>query len=122
MPQVIRIAKPLVLPAIFYQLQGVVTVFLVSLFGTSNMMAEVGAFGRLAMALMVVDRVTSVLLFPAIARAPNPGARLREIMWRAHLVYLGMMALVLLSAWTSCPSTGSCCWARSTAAWSRSSG
>lgn len=96
--QVIRIAKPLVLPAIFYQLQGVVTVFLVSLFGTSNMVAEVGAFGRLAMALMVVDRVTNVLLFPAIARAPD-GDKLRAIMWRAHLSYLGMMALALLSAY-----------------------
>ena len=66
----IRIAKPLVLPAIFYQLQGVITVFLVSLFGTSSMVAEVGAFGRLAMALVVVDRVTHILLFPAIALEP----------------------------------------------------
>jgi O-antigen/teichoic acid export membrane protein len=96
--EVIRIAKPLVLPAIFYQVQGVVTVFLVSLFGNSNMMAEVGAFGRLAMALMIVDRVTGVLLFPAVARA-KPGREVRAIMWRAHLVYLGLMALVLLSAY-----------------------
>ena len=96
--QVIRIAKPLVLPAIFYQLQGVITVFLVSLFGTSSMVAEVGAFGRLAMALVVVDRVTHILLFPAIARA-QPGQALRAIMWRAHLSYLGMMTLVLLSAY-----------------------
>lgn len=96
--QVVRIAKPLVLPAIFYQLQGVITVFLVSLFGTSNMVAEVGAFGRLAMALIVVDRVTNILLFPAIARTPA-GDGLRMIMWRAHLSYLGMMALALLSAY-----------------------
>lgn len=96
--QVIRIAKPLVLPAIFYQLQGVITVFLVSLFGTSNMVAEVGAFGRLAMALIVVDRVTNILLFPAIARTPA-GDGLRMIMWRAHLSYLCMMALALLSAY-----------------------
>jgi O-antigen/teichoic acid export membrane protein len=95
--QIIQIAKPLVLPAIFYQVQGVITVFLVSLFGTSNMMAEVGAFGRLAMVLMVVDRVTNILLFPAIARAPQ-GERLRRIVFQSHMAYLAMMALVLLTA------------------------
>lgn len=95
--QVIEIAKPLVLPAIFYQVQGVVTVFLVSLFGTSNMMAEVGAFGRLSMVLIVVDRVTGILLFPAIARAAV-GTQLQSILLKAHLVYLFTMGLALLTS------------------------
>ncbi|MBU2408368.1 MAG: hypothetical protein KKC79_06925, partial [Gammaproteobacteria bacterium] len=96
--QVVQIAKPLVLPAIFYQVQGVITVFLVSLFGTANMLAEVGAFGRLSMVLIVVDRVTNVLLFPAIARAAA-GARLTTIIWQAHSVYLVTMSLVLLTSY-----------------------
>jgi O-antigen/teichoic acid export membrane protein len=95
--QVIKIAKPLVLPAIFYQVQGVITVFLVSMFGTSTMVAEVGAFGRLAMVLIVVDRVTNILLFPVIARAPE-GERLRRILLVGHLIYLAMMALVMLTS------------------------
>jgi len=95
--QVLQIAKPLVLPAIFYQVQGVITVFLVSLFGTSNMVAEVGAFGRLSMVLIVVDRVTNILLFPAIARAPA-GARLGAILVQVHLAYLLMMSAVLLTS------------------------
>lgn len=92
-----RIAKPLVLPAVFYQFQGVITVFIVSLFGTADMLAEVGAFGRLSMILMVFDRVAAVLLFPAIARAAE-GERLVAMVFKAHLAYLGMMLLVLLSA------------------------
>jgi O-antigen/teichoic acid export membrane protein len=95
--QVIRIAKPLVLPAIFYQVQGVITVFLASLFGTAGMLAEVGAFGRLAMVLIVVDRVTNILLFPAIARAPV-GPRLGTIVAQAHVAYFAMSALVLLTS------------------------
>ena len=95
--QVLRIARPLVLPAVFYQVQGVVTVLLVSLFGTANMLAEVGAFGRLAMVLMVLDRMTNILLFPAIARAPT-GPRLATTMVRVHVLYLLCMALVLASA------------------------
>jgi O-antigen/teichoic acid export membrane protein len=95
--EILRIAKPLVLPGVFYQVQGVITVFLVSLFGTSSMLAEVGAFGRLAMVLMVVDRVTNVLLFPAIARAPM-GPRLGSIVAQAHLAYFAMGAAVLLTS------------------------
>jgi len=95
--EIIRIAKPLVLPAIFYQVQGVVTVFIVSLFGTSNMVAEVGAFGRLAMALVVVDRVANVLLFPAIARAPA-GPRFVRVLSQIHGLYLLAMACTFLTA------------------------
>ena len=95
--EVFRIAKPLVLPAIFYQVQGVVTVFIVSLFGTSNMVAEVGAFGRLAMALVVVDRVANVLLFPAIARA-TAGPRFVRVLAQIHGLYLLAMACTFLTS------------------------
>lgn len=95
--EIVRIAKPLVLPAIFYQLQGVVTVFIVSLFGTANMVAEVGAFGRLAMALVVVDRVANVLLFPAIARA-QAGRRFVRVLAQVHGLYLLAMVCTFLTS------------------------
>ena len=95
--EIFRIARPLMLPALFYQFQGVVTVFLVSLFGTTDVLAEIGAFGRLAMILIVFDRVAIVLLFPAIARAQQ-GPRLLKMVAAAHLAYLSLMALVFLSA------------------------
>jgi O-antigen/teichoic acid export membrane protein len=94
---VIKIAKPLVLPAIFFQVQGVITIFLVSILGTSSMLAEVGAFGRLAMVLLVVDRVTGTLLFPVLARAPE-GPALASTVVRVHALYLLAMALMELSA------------------------
>jgi O-antigen/teichoic acid export membrane protein len=95
--EIIRIAKPLILPAIFYQVQGVVTVFIVSLFGTANMVAEVGAFGRLAMALVVVDRVANILLFPAIARAQT-GPRFVRVLAQVHGLYLLAMACTFMTS------------------------
>ncbi|RYH34476.1 MAG: hypothetical protein EON54_19945 [Alcaligenaceae bacterium] len=91
---ILKIALPLVPSAIFFQVQGVVTVFLVSIFGTTSMLAEVGAFGRLAMVLTIVDRVAGILLFPAIARAQS-GQRLSSMVLRIHLIYLALMGLVL---------------------------
>jgi hypothetical protein len=95
--KMIEITKPLVLPGIFFHVQGVVTVFLVSLFGTASMLADVGAIGRLSMVLLVADRVTGTLLFPAIARA-SAGRQLLSILFRAHLAYFAMMGLVLLTS------------------------
>ncbi len=95
MREVIRIAKPLMLPAIFYQVQGVVTVFIVSLFGTANMVAEVGAFGRLAMAL-VVGRPGGE--HPAVPghRPGMTGPRFVRVLAQVHGLYLLAMACTLL--------------------------
>ena len=97
--QALKVALPLLPSAIFLQVQGVVTVFLVfAVRQSTELLAQVGAFSRLAMVLTVVDRVTGVLLFPALARAPA-GPRLLAIVLRVHVAYMGAMALMLLSAW-----------------------
>lgn len=92
-----RMLLPLLLPALFYQFQGVITVFLASLLGTSTMIAEVGALTRLALLLTIVDRVTAMLLFPVISRAAN-GPALQTLIIKVHAVYLVAMGLLLASA------------------------
>lgn len=94
--QMLKIALPLVPSSIFYQIQGVVTIFIVSLFGTTAMLAEIGAFGRLALVLAIVDRVAGVLLFPAIARIPT-GDRLARLLIKVHSAYFALMLCVLLT-------------------------
>jgi len=92
-----QLLLPLLLPALFYQFQGVITVFLASLLGTTTMIAEIGALSRLAMLLTIVDRVSGMLLFPLISRATN-STRLQQLIIKVHFVYLFSMALLLLSA------------------------
>lgn len=95
--ETLRIALPLVPSAVFFQIQGVITVLIVSVFGTTDMMAEVGALGRLAMILVVLDRVTNMLLFPAIARSPGGPSFLRKLLL-VNAAYLGAMLLIFLSS------------------------
>ncbi len=95
--KIYKIAKPLVLPAVFYQFQGVITVFIASMFGNPTMLAEVGAFGRLSMALVVFDRIAATVLFPIIARSAD-GGRLMSVVVKGHLAYLGAMFLVFLTS------------------------
>lgn len=95
--QIRKIVLPLIPSAVFFQVQGALTIFLASLFGTANTVAEIGAFGRLALVLTIVDRVANVLLFPAIARA-MPGRRLVSMVGKVHAIYLCAMLCVLATA------------------------
>lgn len=95
--ETLRIALPLVPSAIFFQVQSVITVLIVSFFGTAAMMAEVGALGRLAMVLVVLDRVTNLVLFPAIARSAGGPQFVRKLLL-THAAYLGLMLLIFLSS------------------------
>jgi len=59
--------------AIFFCLQGQITVFLISFFATrANSVAEVGALGRLAMIFAVLSNLLTNVFAPAFARCQSP--------------------------------------------------
>ena len=63
--------------AAFYCLQGQITVFLISFFGSrATSVAEVGALGRLAMIFAVLGQLLTNIFVPAFARCQAP-AKLR---------------------------------------------
>ncbi|HEY2255917.1 MAG TPA: hypothetical protein VGI11_09790 [Variovorax sp.] len=95
--RILKIMVPLIPSSIFFHIQGSITIFLASLFGTSSTVAEMGAFGRLALALTIVDRVANILLFPAIART-SVGPRLVAMISKVHVSYLAIMLCVLMSS------------------------
>lgn len=84
--------------AIFFCIQGQITIFLISFFGQrADAVAEVGALGRLAMIFAVVAQLLANIFVPAFARAQH----LRRVAWLyAGIVsgVVGFAALVLLSA------------------------
>lgn len=63
--------------AVFFCLQGQITIFLISFFGSrATSVAEVGALGRLAMIFAVMGQVLTNIFVPAFARCQD-AARLR---------------------------------------------
>jgi O-antigen/teichoic acid export membrane protein len=65
--------------AIFFCLQGQITIFLISFFGTQpNSVAEVGALGRLAMIFAVLSNLLTNVFAPAFARCQSP----RRLRWQ----------------------------------------
>jgi O-antigen/teichoic acid export membrane protein len=74
--------------AVFFCLQGQITVFLISIFGREvSSIAEIGALGRLAMIFAVLSHLLANVFAPAFARCQN-AARLR---WQ-YLAIVGAVA------------------------------
>jgi O-antigen/teichoic acid export membrane protein len=74
--------------AIFFCLQGQITVFLISVFGHRvNSVAEIGALGRLAMIFAVLTNLLTNVFAPAFARCENR----RRLRWQ-YLAIVGGVA------------------------------
>ena len=75
--------------AVFFCLQGQITIFLISFFATrATSVAEVGALGRLAMIFAVLGQVLTNIFVPAFARCQN-AIKLR---WQYVAIVGGMTA------------------------------
>ena len=83
--------------AVFFCLQGQITVFLISIFGRQvSSIAEVGALGRLAMIFAVLSHLLANVFAPAFARCQDP-TRLRW-QYAAILSAVAAFSLVIVGA------------------------
>jgi hypothetical protein len=70
--EIVRLVKHLAPNAVFYCLQGQITVFLISVFAKqATAVAEVGALGRLAMIFSVLSNLLTNVFVPAFARCQD---------------------------------------------------
>jgi O-antigen/teichoic acid export membrane protein len=82
--------------AVFFCLQGQITVFLISFFGHVTSVAEVGALGRLAMIFAVLSNLLGNVFAPAFARCQS----LRKLRWEYAAIVGGVacFSLVVIGA------------------------
>ncbi|MEY2495557.1 MAG: hypothetical protein QOJ45_2049 [Verrucomicrobiota bacterium] len=78
--------------AVFFCLQGQITVFLISFFGHVNSVAEVGALGRLAMIFAVLSNLLGNVFAPAFARCQS----LRKLRWEYAAIVGGVACFSLI--------------------------
>jgi len=67
--------------AVFFCLQGQLTVWLISIFGRTQNIAEVGALGRLSVIFSVIGAVMTSIVFPRFARCQSV-SELRKQYWQ----------------------------------------
>ena len=94
--EILSIVKRLLPTAMYYCLSGQITIWLISIFGSTTGVAQVGALSRLATVLTIFSAMFSTLLAPRFARLPeNRQLLLRKFFNILLLVF--MLALVIVS-------------------------
>jgi hypothetical protein len=63
--------RPLIPSTIFFAFQGQITILLISWFGQTQSIAEVGALGRIGQLFVMLGAFNSVVIAPFIARTPR---------------------------------------------------
>ena len=89
--------------AVFFCLQGQITIFLISIFGREvSSIAEVGALGRLAMIFAVLSNLLANVFAPAFARCQS----LRKLGWQYAVIVGGVafFSLLIIAAAAFFPS------------------
>jgi hypothetical protein len=75
-------------------LQGQITVWLISIFGSADNVANVGALGRLAVLFMIVSSVSVEVILPAFSRIQSPD-RLRRRFFQIVSGYVAISTLLM---------------------------
>jgi O-antigen/teichoic acid export membrane protein len=88
--EIMGIVKRLLPDAIYYCLAGQITIWLISLVGSTAAVAEVGALGRLVAVLNLVGVLVSTLVTPRFARLPNGS----PLLLKRYLQLQGLMVVV----------------------------
>jgi O-antigen/teichoic acid export membrane protein len=88
--EILAIVKRILPGSIYYCLSGQITVWLVSIFGTTAAVAQIGALGRLSMMLGLFSAIFGALIVPRFARLINN----RELLFKRFIqIQLGLIIL-----------------------------
>ena len=96
--EILGIVRKQVPYEVYGAISGQLGVLLISIFGNSGRVADVGAIGRLAMVFTAMSGVLSNVLLPRFARCQDP-ARLRSLFFRILGLYSAVVSSVLVIGW-----------------------
>lgn len=89
--------KALAPNAIFFCIQGQLSIWLISLFGTTENIAEIGALGRLGIIFTIINPIMSTIVSPSFARCQSKGILRRRYFQIISLFVLFLAAIGILA-------------------------
>lgn len=97
--QIIQMVKRIAPGSIYYCFSGQITFFLISVVGSTQSVAKVGALGRLAMALTLFTVLFNTLIIPRFSRLPDDKSLLRKRYLKIQAGLLILTGCITLLAW-----------------------
>lgn len=94
-----------VLPlVIFYSVSSQITLWMLSLFGNSGSIAQIGALGRLTVFISLIGTILSILVLPRFARIPfHETKKIIFFFTLTQIFLLTLSVLIVFSAWILSP-------------------
>ena len=89
--------KALAPNAIFFCIQGQLSIWLISLFGTTENIAEIGALGRLGILFTIINPIMNTIVSPSFARCQSKGILRRRYFQIISLFFLFLAAIGILA-------------------------
>lgn len=96
---ILTFVKRILPGAIYYCASGQITIWLISVFGSTTAVAQVGALGRLVMVLSVFNVLFSTLIAPRFARLPDSRYLLMGTYLKITSALILALATLLLFVW-----------------------
>ncbi|GAA3985580.1 polysaccharide biosynthesis protein [Mucilaginibacter dorajii] len=97
--EILSFVKKILPGAIYYCASGQITIWLISIFGSTTAVAQVGALGRLVMVLGLFNVLFSTLISPRFARLANDKRILLGNYIKIQIVLFALMALIITIVW-----------------------
>jgi O-antigen/teichoic acid export membrane protein len=94
--EILSIVKRILPGSIYYCLSGQITIWLISIFGTTAAVAQIGALGRLSMMLGLFSAVYTTLIVPRFARLANNRKTLFKRFIQVQLGLTGLFVSIIL--------------------------
>lgn len=97
--RIIKLVKRTMPGAIYYAVAGQLTIWLISIFGNTESIAQIGALGRLAAVLAVIQSVLGILVVPYFAKLQQNRKKLIQLFLWLQLGFVIFTAILALLVW-----------------------
>ncbi|MES2828466.1 MAG: polysaccharide biosynthesis protein [Bacteroidota bacterium] len=97
--EILRIVKRVLPTSIYYCFSGQITVWLISIFGNTNSLAEIGAISRLTMVIGVLSAMFGALVVPRFSRLEEVRQRLLNFFLNVQVLVIFSCLIIILLTW-----------------------
>lgn len=101
--EILKIVRMQMPSAVYYSFSGQITIWLISIFGQTSSMAQLGALGRFAMLYTLVSSMFNTLIIPRFARMKGGLKRIRNTFYKSIITVLivGFTSVILFKLFDS---------------------
>ena len=97
--EILALVRRIMPTSIYYCVSGQITIWLISIFGNTNSIAQLGALGRLSMVLSLFGVIVSTLIIPRFARLASNKYLLLQRFIQVILVSTVLYSIVILTVY-----------------------